>query len=67
MPGTRRRVGWLQSELANFRDFDRHFVAPFQFASDDDIVLSVECRTPGAGQSVCPVAVSVVGFIDEAN
>lgn len=57
----------LSSELANFRDFDLHFVAPFVFDDDSTIVLEVECRTPGAGRSDCPVAASLVGFVDEAN
>jgi hypothetical protein len=57
----------LLSELANFRDFDLHFVAPYQFDDADEIVLSVECRTPGAGASTCPVAASLVGFVDEID
>ena len=57
----------LNSELANFRDFDLHFVAPYQFDDADEIVLSVECRTPGAGASTCPVAASLVGFVDEVD
>ena len=57
----------LQSELANFRDFDLHFVAPYQFDDADEIVLSVECRTPGAGASTCPVGASLVGFVDEVD
>jgi hypothetical protein len=57
----------LQSELANFRDFDLHFVAPYQFDDTDEIVLSVECRTPGAGASTCPVGASLVGFVDEVD
>jgi hypothetical protein len=57
----------LQSELANFRDFDLHFVAPYVFDDGTEIVLHVECRTPGAGTSDCPVAASLVGFVDEAN
>jgi hypothetical protein len=57
----------LLSELANFRDFDLHFVAPFQFDDTDEIVLSVECRTPGAGASTCPVGASLVGFVDEVD
>jgi hypothetical protein len=66
---TLRRDGdtLLQSELANFRDFDLHFVAPFVFDDGSEIVLEVECRTPGAGRSDCPVAASLVGFVDEAN
>ncbi len=57
----------LSSELANFRDFDLHFVAPYVFDDGVDIVFEVECRTPGAGQSACPVGVSLVGFVDEAD
>ena len=57
----------LQSELANFRDFDLHFVAPYQFDDDTEIVLDVECRTPGAGESTCPVAASLIGFVDETD
>lgn len=57
----------LQSELANFRDFDLHFVAPYQFDDADEIVLSVECRTPGTDASTCPVAASLVGFVDEVD
>ncbi len=57
----------LQSELANFRDFDLHFVAPYQFDDDTEIVLDVECRTPGNGESTCPVAASLVGFVDEVD
>jgi hypothetical protein len=57
----------LQSELANFRDFDLHFVAPYQFDDADEIVLSVECRTPGAGESTCPVGAALVGFVDEVD
>lgn len=57
----------LQSELANFRDFDLHFVAPYQFDAGDEIVLEVTCRTPGSGQSSCPVGASLVGFVDEAD
>lgn len=57
----------LQSELANFRDFDLHFVAPYQFGDDVEIVLDVQCRTPGNGASTCPVAASLVGFVDEVD
>jgi hypothetical protein len=57
----------LRSELANFRDFDLHFVAPYVFDDDAEVVLEVECRTPGAGGSTCPVGVSLVGFVDEVR
>ena len=57
----------LQSELANFRDLDLHFVAPFVFEEGDDINLLVDCRTPAPGGTECPVGASFLGFIDEAN
>jgi hypothetical protein len=57
----------LQSELANFRDFDLHFVAPLQFGDDTEIVVDVECRTPGSGASTCPVAATLIGFVDETG
>ena len=57
----------LQSELANFRDLDLHFVAPFVFEEGDDITLLVDCRTPAPGGTECPVGASFLGFIDEAN
>lgn len=57
----------LRSELANFRDFDLHFVAPYTFDGQTEIVLEVDCRTPGAGATTCPVGASLVGFVDEAG
>lgn len=54
----------LRSELANFRDFDLHFVAPYVFDDGAEIVFEVECRTPGTDASTCPVGVSLVGFVD---
>jgi hypothetical protein len=57
----------LQSELANFRDFDLHFVAPLRFGDDVEIVLDVECRTAGSGAATCPVAATLVGFVDETD
>jgi hypothetical protein len=57
----------LQSELANFRDLDLHFVAPYVFDDTTDIVFEVECRTAGADATGCPVGVSLAGFVDEAG
>jgi hypothetical protein len=57
----------LQSELANFRDFDLHLVAPFVFEQSEEIVLEVDCRTAGAGSDDCPVSMTVLGFVDEAD
>lgn len=55
----------LQSELANFRDFDLHLVAPFVFDEATEVVLEVDCGTPGPGASDCPVAATLLGFVDE--
>ncbi|MBV1894016.1 MAG: hypothetical protein KUG57_08220 [Ilumatobacteraceae bacterium] len=57
----------LESELANFRDLDLHFVAPFVFDESSEVTLLVDCLTPGPGQSECTVGASLVGFIDEAD
>jgi len=54
----------LQSELANFRDYDLHFVAPYVFDSSSEISLEVTCRTPGPGSSDCPVGAAILGFVD---
>jgi hypothetical protein len=55
----------LQSELANFRDYDLHLVAPYVFDSSSEISLEVTCRTPGPGLSDCPVGAAILGFLDE--
>jgi hypothetical protein len=57
----------LQSELANFRDFDLHLVAPFVFEQSEEITLEVDCRTAGTGLSDCPVTLTVLGFEDEVR
>ena len=57
----------LQSELANFRDYDLHLVAPYVFDESSEITLEVDCRTPGPGETECPVAVSILGFVDQIN
>ncbi len=57
----------LQSELANFRDFDLHLVAPYVFDESTDIVLEVDCRTPGPSATDCPVGASILGFVDEID
>ena len=38
----------LESNLANFRDLDFHFVAPFRFRAGSTIELEVVCQAPGA-------------------
>lgn len=57
----------LQSELANFRDYDLHLVAPYVFDGGSEIVLRVDCRTPGADGSACAVGAAVLGFLDEVD
>jgi hypothetical protein len=57
----------LQSELANFRDYDLHLVAPYVFESSSEISLEVDCRTPGPGSSDCPVGLAIIGFVDEVR
>jgi hypothetical protein len=57
----------LQSELANFRDYDLHLVAPYVFDESSEITLEVDCQTPGPGETECPVAASILGFVDEIN
>jgi hypothetical protein len=57
----------LQSELANFRDYDLHLVAPYVFDESNEITLEVDCRTPGPGETECPVAASILGFVDQVD
>jgi hypothetical protein len=57
----------LESELANFRDLDLHFVAPFRFEGSDTVEIRLTCETPGPGQATCTVGTSVVGFVDQAG
>jgi hypothetical protein len=49
----------LQNDLANFRDWDNHFVSPLVFAPGQPLRVSVECTTPTEG---CDAAVLVSGF-----
>ena len=57
----------LQSELANFRDYDLHLVAPYVFDPSSEISLEVTCRTPGPGSSDCPVGAAILGFVDDVD
>jgi len=56
----------LESELANFRDLDLHFVAPFRFDESATVELLLECDTPGPGGDSCAVGATVIGFVDQA-
>ena len=55
----------LESEMANFRDLDLHFVAPLQFEGGSTIEMRVDCTTPGPNQAECDVAATIVGFVDQ--
>jgi len=57
----------LESELANFRDLDFHFVAPFQFDGGSTIEFRVACTAPGPSQIDCPAAATINGFVDQAR
>ena len=54
----------LESQLANFRDLDLHFVAPYVFEGGSEIALELDCRTAGPGLDECTVGASLVGFVD---
>jgi len=55
----------LDQEMANFRDLDFHFVAPFQVNSQSTISLRVTCETPGPGTDECQAAATIIGFVDD--
>jgi hypothetical protein len=51
--------------LANFRDYDYHFVTPLQFTTDQNVVMAVQCTTGGlAANSPCSPAASFTGFLE---
>jgi len=56
----------LESDLANFRDLDFHFVAPFEYEGGSTVAIELVCATPGPGESECTVGTSLTGFVDEA-
>ncbi len=57
----------LESELANFRDLDLHFVAPFRFDSSDTVEIQLTCETPGPNAAACTAGASIIGFVDQAD
>jgi hypothetical protein len=57
----------LESELANFRDLDLHFVAPFRFDGSDTVEIRLDCETPGPSATSCTVGASIIGFVDQAD
>jgi len=57
----------LESELANFRDLDLHFVAPFRFDESATVELVLECAAAGPNDESCTVGATVIGFVDQAG
>jgi hypothetical protein len=55
----------LESQLANFRDLDFHFVSAFRFEGASAIELDVSCDTAGPGNETCPVGATLTGFVDD--
>jgi hypothetical protein len=56
----------LESDLANFRDLDFHFVAPFEYEGGSTVAIELVCETPGPGESECTVGTSLTGFVADA-
>jgi hypothetical protein len=56
----------LESALANFRDLDFHFVAPFAFEGGSTVAIELVCEAPGPGENECTFGTSITGFVDEA-
>jgi hypothetical protein len=55
-----------QIGLANFRDYDYHFVTPLRFTSGQQVTLAVQCLTAGNGANCTPAA-SFSGFSEPAT
>lgn len=55
----------LESDLANFRDLDFHFVAPFAYEGGSTVSIELVCETPGPDEEECTVGTSLAGFADE--
>ncbi|MGH9120194.1 MAG: hypothetical protein ACRD0A_20700, partial [Acidimicrobiales bacterium] len=55
-----------QIGLANFRDYDYHFVTPLRFTAGQNVVFAVQCATAGTGANCTPAA-SFSGFSEPAS
>jgi hypothetical protein len=55
-----------QIGLANFRDYDYHFVTPLRFTAGQQVVLAVQCLTAG-NTANCTPAASFSGFSEPAT
>jgi hypothetical protein len=52
--------------LANFRDYDYHFVTPLEFTDDEAVAIAVQCDSGGTPGSACTPAASFTGFTEPA-
>ena len=52
----------FETQLANYRDLDFHFVSPYQFAGGATVDLEVICTVPGPGTGQCGASASFAGF-----
>jgi hypothetical protein len=60
---TRNGAVLKSSALENFRDYDLHLVAPYVFRSGQDLVLTINCTTPGpTNTNGCQISASFSGF-----
>jgi hypothetical protein len=54
----------FETQLANYRDLDYHFVSPYVFASGQNLTVQItSCTTSGLNNGTCGAAVSFAGFI----
>jgi hypothetical protein len=58
----RSGVTLFETQLANYRDLDFHFVSPYQFAEGSTVDLEVICTVPGPGTGECGASASFAGF-----
>jgi len=52
----------FETQLANYRDLDFHFVSPYQFGEGATVDLEVICTVPGPGAAQCGASASFAGF-----
>ena len=50
--------------LANFRDYDYHFVTPLEFTADQNVVIAVQCVSGATPGSSCTPAASFTGYTE---
>ncbi len=57
----------FETQLANYRDLDFHFVSPYQFGPGATVDLEVICTVPGPGAGQCGASASFAGFQREVE